>query len=71
MLTVIYATAIAYILAAVSGLIMRGYYITPLERLGADGGSPWVGLTVGFVLSVVMASVNIMAVHRKVVRSWR
>lgn len=65
------STLVAYLLAAVCGVAMRGWYIEPLERLGADVGSPWLGLGVGLLLSLVMTGLNIAAVHKRAVKAWR
>ncbi len=68
---VVWATAVAYLLAAAGGMVLRQYYIGPLKGLGADTGAWWQGLTVGLVLSLLMMAINVMAVRRKVVKSWR
>ncbi|MDE6768693.1 MAG: ABC transporter permease [Muribaculaceae bacterium] len=68
---VVWATALAYVLAAVGGMLLRQYYIGALSGLGAATGGWWLGLTVGFVLSVIMMAVNVAAVRSKVVKSWR
>ena len=68
---VVVSTLVAYLLAAVCGVAMRGWYIEPLERLGADVGSPWLGLGVGLLLSLVMTGLNIAAVHKRAVKAWR
>ncbi|MDE5881732.1 MAG: ABC transporter permease [Muribaculaceae bacterium] len=68
---VVWATALAYVLASVGGMLLRQYYIGALRGLGAATGGWWLGLTVGFVLSVIMMAVNVAAVRSKVVKSWR
>ncbi|MDE6076585.1 MAG: hypothetical protein K2G29_02535, partial [Muribaculaceae bacterium] len=68
---VVVSTLVAYLLSAVCGVAMRGWYVEPLERLGADVGSPWFGLIVGLLLSLVMTVVNVSAVHKRVVKAWR
>lgn len=68
---VVWATALAYVLAAVGGMVLRQYYIGALRGLGAATGGWWLGLTVGFVLSVIMMAVNVAAVRSKVIKSWR
>ena len=68
---VVVSTLVAYLLSAVCGVVMRGWYVEPLERLGADVGSPWFGLIVGLFLSLVMTVVNVSAVQKRIVKAWR
>lgn len=65
------STIIAFLLAWSAEMILREYYLEPLRGLGADTGRWWWGPLVGLVLSVIMTSVNIFAVKRKVMKAWR
>lgn len=68
---VVLAGLVAYGLAAGCGLLLRGTYIHALEGLGVESGGVWVGLMVGGILTVILIVVNVIAVRRRVVSSWR
>lgn len=68
---VVWASAVAFVLAAGCALALRSYYIGALEGLGAQPGGWWAGLLVGFVLTLVLMACNIASVRRKVVGSFR
>lgn len=68
---VVCASLLAYGGAVLCGLLLRGRYLEPLRGLGATEGSPWVGLMVGGILTVIIICLNLVAVRRRVVSSWR
>lgn len=68
---VLWASAVAYVLAVVCGELLRLSYIHPLEALGANTGGWWLGPTAGLVLTIAVVAFNISAVRRKVRASWR
>lgn len=68
---VVWASVIAFVLAAACGFVLRASYLGALEGLGATVGGWWLGPTVGLVLTALLILLNIQAVSRKVRSSWR
>lgn len=68
---VIGSSLIAYGGAVLCGLLLRGSYLSALEGLGATDGSPWVGLFVGACVTCFIIVLNLIAVRRRVLSSWR
>lgn len=65
------SSALAYGGAVLCALLLRDGYQKPLEGLGAGNGSAWVGLMTGGILTFFIIVVNLIAVRRRVVKSWR
>lgn len=57
--------------AMISVLVLRSYYIVPLEGLGAKGGGRWLGLVICMALSLLTFILNVISIRRKVRLSWR
>lgn len=68
---VVAASLAAWLLAVGSGQLLRAGYIDSLRGLGAVAGGCWEGAAVGLLLTLVLMAANVMAVVRKVVKSWR
>lgn len=62
---------VAFLLACVSVLLMRAYYLTPLSGLGAHPAGWWYGIGVAFLFSLFIMGMNFVAVTRKIRSSWR
>lgn len=65
------AGSAAFLLALAGMALMRMYYLKPLEGLGAEPGPVWAAPAVGVMLTALIILFNILAVRRKVRRSWR
>ena len=68
---ILLSSLLAYGGAVLCGLLLRGTYITALEGLGSMPESPWVGLFVGAMITLAVILVNMIAVYRRVLSSWR
>ncbi|MBD5269031.1 MAG: ABC transporter permease [Bacteroides sp.] len=68
---VVWASLGAMILAVVSTLLLRGYYLPPLEGMGASGGGLVWSLLATVVISLAVILFNILSVRRKVRAAWR
>lgn len=69
-LIVVMANLLAFALAAGCGLLLRGSYLHALSGLGLESGSVWVGLTAGGILTLIIITFNILAIRRRVIKSW-
>ena len=65
------ASVSAFVLATGATLVMRSYYLGPLEGLGGGGGPVWVAPAAGLGLTLVVIAFNILAVRRRVLSAWR
>ncbi len=61
----------ALLLSLISVFILRSSYLGALKGLGATPGFPWLVPVVGFTLTILIIFFNILAVRRKVRKSWR
>ncbi|MDE7496869.1 MAG: ABC transporter permease [Muribaculaceae bacterium] len=68
---VVWASLGAMILAVVSTLLLRGYYLPPLEGMGASGGGLVWSLLATVVITLAVILFNILSVRRKVRAAWR
>nr|QIM10844.1 hypothetical protein Muribac1_0530 [uncultured Muribaculaceae bacterium] len=68
---VVASTSIAFLIAVACGLILRHSYLSALEGLGARTSGWFVGPVVGFVITLLVMTFNVIAVRRKVRRSFR
>lgn len=68
---VIWATLAAYALAVGAVFLLRGYYLAPLEGLGAHLSSVWLMIAVGAGLTAVIIAANLLTVHRRVRSAFR
>lgn len=65
------SSVIAYVMALVFTILLRLYYIGPLEGLGSSAGPIWVAPFAGLFLTVLIVVFNIIAVRRRVMSAWR
>ncbi len=65
------SSVIAYVMALVFTILLRLYYIGPLEGLGSSAGPVWVAPLAGLLLTVLIVVFNIIAVRRRVMSAWR
>lgn len=68
---VVVVSWLACVVAVGSVFLMRGSYMGALEGLGAETGGWWQGVAVGVGLTVIMTIINVYAVRRRVLRSFR
>lgn len=68
---VVWASLGAMILAVVSTLLLRGYYLPPLEGMGASGGGLVWSILATVVITLTVILFNILSVRRKVRAAWR
>ncbi len=68
---VIWATGAAYVLAVGAVFLLRAYYLTPLEGLGAHPSTVWLMITVGAVLTLLIILANLLTVRRRVRSAFR
>ncbi|MDE5808322.1 MAG: hypothetical protein K2H76_09405 [Muribaculaceae bacterium] len=68
---VIFASFGAAVLALAAAAILRGFYLKPLQGLGAETGSFWPVIALCLILTAIIILFNIIAVKRKVKASWR
>lgn len=61
----------AFVMSYVAVLLIRGYYLAPLEGLGARPSSGWVAPVAGVLLTLLVMTFNMVSVRRKVTSSWR
>ena len=68
---VVWASVAAYVIAVGGALLMRLFYLEPVEGLGAHPEFPWLSLSVGLVLTVVIILLNILSLRRRIRASFR
>ena len=68
---VIWASVGAMLLAVVSTLLLRAYYIVPLEGMGATGGNLLWSMGATLLITLAVIIFNIISVRRKVHAAWR
>lgn len=68
---VILATALAFGLAVGCSYLLRLLYTGALEGLGATPGREWIALLCGAAITLLVMLSNVLAVVRKVKKSWR
>ena len=65
------ASVVAFGLASLCCLLLRGGYLDALTSLGATPGRVWVGLHAGALITLCIMIINCLSIHRRTVRSWR
>lgn len=60
----------AALLSLVSIAILRSYYLSNLEGLGAEPSGFWVALLSAAILSGIVLTANVVMVSRRVAKSW-
>lgn len=51
--------------------VLRSFYLTPLEALGAESGSFFTTILTLFIMTVLIISLNFLSVYRRVISTWR
>lgn len=65
------SSVMAFVMSYIAVLLIRSYYLSPLEGLGATPSAGWVAPVAGMVLTGLVMAFNIISVKRKVTSSWR
>lgn len=65
------ATCVAFLLAIGVGIALRMWYLEPLRALGATGGNVVIAPAVALAVSLLLLSLNVVSIRRKVRKSWR
>lgn len=61
----------ATLMSAGAIAIMRAFYLTPLEALGAEGGTFWTTILTLAVMAALIIGLNFLSVYRRVISTWR
>lgn len=68
---VVWASAVALILALGGVVLLRAFYLPALEGLDAEAGSFWPTAATGIALTAVIVFFNLASIARKVKAAWR
>lgn len=66
-----WASVAAFALSIVAMFALRGYYLTPLEGLGAGHSTVWFSLLTGIAMTSVIIGLNLMTVRNRVRAAFR
>ncbi len=61
----------AALLSAAAIAVLRAFYLSPLEGLGAESGSFFTTILTLLIMTVLIISLNFLSVYRRVISTWR
>jgi len=67
---VIMVNVVATIAAVAVMVVARTLWTAPLRDLGLSGAPLWITVSVGFTICVVVILLDVVAIHRGIVRTW-